>query len=298
MIESAANAVTGSEEFTSSVSFGSPQLGSNKVVTEWDKLCLQHVDRTVSTFPKFNHSNCGHACHQVEHGITEMVNGNIDLVEWMLRVQLEDLPAGNFNPATDLSSFRCCPSGWAIEVRLCAEDPAQDFRPSPGVLGEVEFPKTTSENSDVRIDTWVEAGTAVSTFYDSLLAKIMVKGETRDDAIDKLIKALTDTQMKGIPTNLGFLENLVASEKFRLGNTTTRFLDEFEIKPNQIQILEPGMLTTVQDYPGRVGLWHVGVPPSGPMDDFSFRLANALVGNDSDAAGLEITLKGPTIKFM
>lgn len=57
------------------------------------------------------------------------------------------------------------------------------------------------------------------------------------------------------------------------------------------------MLTTVQDYPGRVKLWHIGVPPSGPMDDLSFRFANALVGNEENAAGLEITMKGPSLLF-
>ncbi len=63
--------------------------------------------------------------------------------------------------------------------------------------------------------------------------------------------------------------------------------------PGQVEILRPGMLTTVQDWPGRVGYWHVGVPPSGPMDDLSFRLGNRALGNDEGAAGLECTLGGP-----
>eukprot|EP00803_Ostreobium_quekettii_P002335 evm.model.scf_303EXC.6 EVM.evm.TU.scf_303EXC.6 scf_303EXC:97659-103117(+) len=231
---------------------------------------------------------------QVEHGITEMVNGGVDLVEWMLRVQLEDLPAADFSPKTDLSSFTSRRSGWAIEVRVCAEDPTKDFTPSPGVLGQVAFPE---DLPGVRVDTWIETGTAVSTFYDSLLGKVMVHADTREAAISMLETALAQTHIKGIPTNLGFLRSLIASEKFKSGNTTTRFLEDFEMVPDQIEVLDAGMQTTVQDYPGRVGLWHVGVPPSGAMDDFSFQLANALVGNDSKAAGLEFTLKGPTLKF-
>lgn len=84
---------------------------------------------------------------------------------------------------------------------------------------------------------------------------------------------------------------------FRDGDTTTKFLDSLEFHPHCIEVVSSGMLTTVQDYPGRVKLWHVGVPPSGPMDDFSFRLANALVGNEENAAGLEITMKGPVLLF-
>lgn len=67
--------------------------------------------------------------------------------------------------------------------------------------------------------------------------------------------------------------------------------------PLAIEVLQPGLMTTVQDYPGRAGYWSVGVPPSGPMDATSHRFANALVGNDESAAALEITMSGPTLKF-
>ncbi|MEV6321060.1 5-oxoprolinase/urea amidolyase family protein [Nocardia sp. NPDC051787] len=68
-------------------------------------------------------------------------------------------------------------------------------------------------------------------------------------------------------------------------------------EPNTVEVVRPGMLTTVQDWPGRVGYWHIGVPPSGPMDDLSFRLGNRAVGNDEGAAGLECTLAGPALRF-
>ncbi len=78
---------------------------------------------------------------------------------------------------------------------------------------------------------------------------------------------------------------------------TTRFLDSFNIMRLAIEVLEPGTYTTVQDYPGRTGYWDVGVPPSGPMDDYAFRLANRIVGNPIQAAGMECTLAGPTLHF-
>jgi urea carboxylase len=78
---------------------------------------------------------------------------------------------------------------------------------------------------------------------------------------------------------------------------TTRALDSFAFAPRTIEVIAGGTQTTLQDYPGRIGYWNVGVPPSGPMDDLSFRLANRAVGNAPGAAALEITVSGPTLKF-
>ena len=64
-----------------------------------------------------------------------------------------------------------------------------------------------------------------------------------------------------------------------------------------LEIIKPGLETAIQDYPGRIGYWNQGFPPSGPMDDYAFRLANAIVGNDPSAAGIECTILGPTIRF-
>src|SRR6218665_392667 len=86
---------------------------------------------------------------------------------------------------------------------------------------------------------------------------------------------------------------LAASPMFCGGRIATGSLADFAYRPRAFEVLEPGLQTTVQDWPGRQGYWDVGVPPSGPMDDLGFRLANRLVGNDSAAAGLECTLKGP-----
>ena len=87
------------------------------------------------------------------------------------------------------------------------------------------------------------------------------------------------------------------ADALRGGELSTRFLETFEYRPAAIEVLEAGTYTSVQDYPGRAGYWDIGVPPSGPMDDYAFRLANRIVGNAPDAAGIEATLAGPTLRF-
>jgi urea carboxylase len=230
---------------------------------------------------------------QVEHGITEMVSG-VDLVAWQL--QLQGAPYSGDEEAKRLPEFRLSkdrePSGHAIECRICAEDPAHDYRPCTGTIGEVSWP------AGARIDTYIAQGAEISAYYDSLLAKLMVHSPVgRDDAIIKTQAALQDTAIKGVITNLGLARNIVASEAFKKGQTTTKFLQDFPLNTSPfIEILDGGLMTSVQDYPGRTKMWSVGVPPSGPMDDFSHRIANALLGNSADAATLEVTLTGPTFK--
>ncbi|MGB1409659.1 5-oxoprolinase/urea amidolyase family protein, partial [Alloalcanivorax venustensis] len=86
-------------------------------------------------------------------------------------------------------------------------------------------------------------------------------------------------------------------KSFADGVVSTRALESFEFKPSVAEVVKPGTYTTVQDYPGRAGYWDIGVPPSGPMDDYAFRLGNRIVGNHASAAGLETTLVGPSLKF-
>jgi len=219
---------------------------------------------------------------QVEHGVTELVTG-LDLVEWMIRIAQGD--------ALPLDLYRHEPKGHAIQVRLYAEDPARNFKPSAGLLTQVEFP------DDVRVDSWIEQGTEISPYYDPLLAKVLVHGKDRDEAVTKLDTALAQTQLAGTETNLSYLQAIVKSKPFRTGQITTSLLRDFEFWSHSVEVVQPGTLTTVQDYPGRLGYWDVGVPPSGPMDHLSFRLANRVVGNLEGAAGLEITVSGPTLRF-
>lgn len=219
---------------------------------------------------------------QVEHGVTEQVTG-VDLVEWMVRGAAGDFAFLDVPPPE--------PKGASIQVRLYAEDPAQDYRPSSGVLTQVSFP------TDIRADGWVVDGTEVSAFYDPLLAKLIVTAADRPAAVAALQAALDETRLAGIETNLDWLRTVVRSEPFVTGQVSTRALETVTWSPDTIQVLSGGPATTVQDWPGRQGYWDVGVPPSGPMDALAFRLGNRLLGNGEDAAGLEITALGPTLKF-
>lgn len=219
---------------------------------------------------------------QVEHGVTEEVTG-VDLVEWMIRQAAGDLPP--------LEAIRQPAGGASVQVRIYAEDPNRRFQPSPGDLTHVTWPR------DVRVETWVETGSTVPPFYDPLLAKIIAWGETREEATMKLRLALDETSIEGVTTNVEYLRQIAASSEFRHGQVNTRLLESFSYHSRTVEVIEGGTQTTVQDYPGRLGYWDIGVPPSGPMDSLSFRLANRLVGNAPNAAGLECTMIGPALKF-
>jgi urea carboxylase len=218
---------------------------------------------------------------QVEHGVTEEVLG-IDLVEWMLRQAAGEAFALHVPQAR----------GASIQVRVYAEDPARQFRPSSGLVTQARFP------ADARIETWISDGTEITPLYDPLLAKIITVGEDRGAALARLRTALSETTIAGIETNLEYLRCLASAPVFAGGCMTTRALESFVFAPLSVEVLSGGTQTTIQDYPGRVGYWHVGVPPSGPMDDVSFRLANRAVGNPPGAAALEMTVSGPTLKFL
>ena len=219
---------------------------------------------------------------QVEHGVTEEVTG-IDLVEWMVRQAANDLPS--------LDSFTIQQNGVSIQARVYAENPAKDFQPSSGILTAVDFPAAA------RLETWVERGLEVSAFYDPMLAKIIVQAPNREEAVASLLSALDHTSLHGIETNLTYIKQILQSTAFRSGQPSTQFLNGFHYQADSIDVLNAGVQTTIQDYPGRIGYWNVGVPPSGPMDNLAFRLANRLVSNSEDKGGLEITLMGPTLRF-
>jgi urea carboxylase len=219
---------------------------------------------------------------QVEHPVTEAVYG-IDLVEWMIRQAAGEDVLGT------AGALR--PNGAAIEVRVYAEMPHADFRPSAGLLTEVVFPE------DVRVDRWIETGTEVTPFYDPMLAKVIVAAGDRQAAIGKLQAALAATSICGIETNLDYLSAIAASDLLASGRVATTALRTFAFVPDIIEVLAPGAQSSLQELPGRLGLWHVGVPPSGPMDEHSFRHANRLVGNDDGTAALELTVSGPTLRF-
>lgn len=131
---------------------------------------------------------------QVEHPVTEAVTG-LDLVEWQLRVARgEPLPLAQ-------GEIPC--RGHAVEVRLCAEDPARDFLPQTGRLAHLAF------GDGVRVDSAVEAGDEVSRHYDSMIAKLIAHGRDREEAFARLARALAQTRIVGLPTNLDLLGRLL-----------------------------------------------------------------------------------------
>ncbi|MCX4740218.1 5-oxoprolinase/urea amidolyase family protein [Streptomyces antibioticus] len=218
---------------------------------------------------------------QVEHPVTEEIYG-VDLVAWMLR-----LARGERDVVHDPGP----PRGHAVEARLYAEDPSRDHRPSAGLLTRVEFP------AGVRVDGWVETGTEVTTSYDPMLAKVIAYGADREHALRRLDEALARTRIDGIETNLGLVRAALADPRFTTAAHSTATLAEVHDPTPRVEVVSGGTLTTVQDWPGRTGHWQVGVPPSGPMDDRSFRLGNRALGNPEGAPGLECTLQGPSLRF-
>ena len=225
---------------------------------------------------------------QVEHGVTEMVYG-VDIVEMMLKLGSNDLA-----PLSEIEKT-LTPHGHAIEARLYAEDPAKNFRPSAGVVSTVNFVEQDRQN--IRIDTWIESGSQVSALFDPMLAKLIAFAPSRDEALDKLSNMLKDSTVYGIETNQQYLISLLDSDLLRDCKVLTRSLNDYQYSADTIDILSSGTQTTIQDYPGRVGHWDIGVPPSGPFDNYAFRLANRILNNKDDAAALEITVTGPNMVF-
>ncbi|KAI1443513.1 hypothetical protein F5Y02DRAFT_203847 [Annulohypoxylon stygium] len=222
---------------------------------------------------------------QVEHPVTESVTG-LDLVQCMIEIASRDYDELFTHRQEDIIT-----EGVSIEARIYAEDPIRSFKPCSGRISRADFPK------DLRVDSWIEVGTEVSTSYDPMIAKLIATGKDRNEAIEKLARGLEATTIDGVQNNLDYLRQIVKSDSFHSGSYTTKTLDAFQFISPCVEILNPGGSMTVQDFPGRVGFWNVGVPPSGPMDNLSFRIANQLVSNQEDAAAFECTMSGPTIKF-
>jgi len=151
---------------------------------------------------------------QVEHPVTEVVTG-IDVVRWQFRIA-----AGEPLSMTGRAPRR----GHALEVRLNAEDPANDFAPAPGRITRFRPPL----GPGVRIDTFLEEGSAISPYYDSLIAKLIVWAEDRDAAIARGVRALDELELDGIPTTRSLALDILRSPEFRSGEYSTSFLDEAE----------------------------------------------------------------------
>jgi 3-methylcrotonyl-CoA carboxylase alpha subunit len=169
---------------------------------------------------------------QVEHPVTEMITGE-DLVEWQLRVAAgEELP---------LKQSEILSGGHAIEVRLCAENPANQFLPETGRIAVLRAPVDEAaehDESDVRLDIGVREGDEVSVFYDPMIAKLIVWGDDRAEAARRMQSALAGTALLGVKTNLAFLERVVRHEAFLEGDTDTGFIERHraQLLPSESEV--------------------------------------------------------------
>jgi acetyl-CoA carboxylase, biotin carboxylase subunit len=154
---------------------------------------------------------------QVEHPVTELCTG-IDIVREQLRIA-----CGERLSVTGRAPRR----GHAIEIRLNAEDPEHDFRPSPGRIVRFE----TAQGPGVRTDTFVESGSTIPPYYDSMIAKLIVWDSDRDAAIARALRALGETTVEGIPTTRDLALDVLASEPFRSGVYSTSTLDALRAVP-------------------------------------------------------------------
>ena len=152
---------------------------------------------------------------QVEHCVTEEVV-NFDLIKEQIKIAAGETISGvNYEP-----------QGHAIECRINAEDPYNDFRPSPGRITTLHQPG----GHGIRVDSHVYAGYTIPPYYDSMIAKIIAVARTRSEAIDTMHRALTEYVIEGIKTTIPFHLQLMKDENFRSGNFNTKFLDGFKMK--------------------------------------------------------------------
>ena len=150
---------------------------------------------------------------QVEHPVTELITG-VDLVEWQLRVA--------FGEALPLKQDDIRLHGHAVEARVYAENPAKNFMPS---VGRIRAWRTPEEVAGLRIDAGYRSGSTVSPHYDAMLAKVIAFAETRDAALDRIVAALDDTDVRGVVTNIPFLSALLSHADVHANRIDTGFIE-------------------------------------------------------------------------
>ncbi|MFH1092025.1 MAG: biotin carboxylase N-terminal domain-containing protein [Pseudomonadota bacterium] len=150
---------------------------------------------------------------QVEHPVTELVTG-LDLVEWQIRIaDGQPLPRNQEEIKVQ---------GWAIEARVCAEDPARSFLPTTGMITRYAVPR----GQNIRVDAGIEAGSLITIYYDSLLSKVAAFGQTREEARQTLIRALNGYHIEGLTTNVDFVNAVANHPAFARADLSTDFIEE------------------------------------------------------------------------
>ncbi|HTV88461.1 MAG TPA: acetyl/propionyl/methylcrotonyl-CoA carboxylase subunit alpha [Stellaceae bacterium] len=223
---------------------------------------------------------------QVEHPVTEMVTG-VDLVEWQLRV------AAGEKFTRQQAQIGC--QGHAIEVRLYAENPARNFLPSTGTLHALRLP----EGAGIRVETGVRQGDTVTPYYDPMIAKIIAGGRDRETARTRLQRALADTAIIGVATNLGFLSRVVADGEFAAAGVDTGFIERrrdtllappaasppvFAQAAAALHRLAPPAAAPADPWARRDG-WRVNTAPAGQTLIFRCGSGEATVAATRAAAG-------------
>lgn len=174
---------------------------------------------------------------QVEHPVTEMVT-SLDLVELQLRIAAgEPLP---------LKQEQVQIRGWAIEARICAEDPTRGFLPTTGLVTRYAVPS----GGGIRVDAGIDAGSVITIYYDSLMAKVIARGDTRDQAIHRLVRALNGYHIEGLTTNVDFANAVVDHPAFAAGDLSTHFIEEYfedgkSRRPPDPEKIEPMIIAVV-----------------------------------------------------
>jgi acetyl/propionyl-CoA carboxylase alpha subunit len=233
---------------------------------------------------------------QVEHPVTELVYG-VDLVHEQLRIASGE--------ALRFAQADLVPRGAAIEVRLNAEDPAHDYAPQAGTIATFAIP----ENANVRVDTGVRSGSEVPVFYDSLLAKIIVHGADRAEAVARLRTTLAQAAVTGIATNLPLLRAIANDAAFRAGDTTTSFLtergpalDAYTARQLDAALIAAGGALVRAGYGWRAG--GIGIPIRLERDGVVHQIAadrdapfDETAPAHIDALGIEVTIGDTPVRF-
>lgn len=230
---------------------------------------------------------------QVEHPVTEMVN-DIDLVELQLRIAAgEPLP---------LTQEQIVLNGWAFEVRVCAEDAERGFVPSVGLITRYAAPR----GKHVRVDAGVDAGSTVSVFYDSLLAKVITWGENREEARQRMVQALNGYHIEGIKTNIDFANRVLVHPVFSSGELSTDFIptyllgEEGGMNKAPVETLHAMALATTLIYHLRENLVQNSLIPlkskvgvsSSPRGPFTY-----VVKSDQDIFTIRMEESGSELKW-
>jgi propionyl-CoA carboxylase alpha chain len=241
---------------------------------------------------------------QVEHPVTEMVTG-LDLVELQFKIASGE--------PLEMRQKDCKFSGWAIEARICAEDPSMNFMPSTGIVTRYFEPR----GKNVRVDSGIQAGSMIGVYYDSLLAKIICHGETREDALATLTNALNGYHIEGFATNLDFVNAVINHHVFLEGDISTDFLDKYmdasKLKPVvNIEHLHHAAIAAALVYHNKKNLIRLSLKPMAAQvgatatlkDSFHYIVKGGddvfdlIVRGDQESRNWEMTVDGVEYKVV